>query len=168
MSIGGWVARRIVGDMPDQIAEAYSQFFHSPILVVNVALRNWRFLDKLGISSGRWFEGFGRFFSIRRPMKTGNATQPFDPEKPVVMTFYVPFNNPGHSMAEQGAIGRAELLSKSYSDYENEIIEQMTRMFADHGFNAEQDVAGIVLNRWANDRDFAAAQHGVSLNRVLK
>ena len=41
------------------IVEAYRQFYHSPVLVVNVALRNWRFLDKLGISAGRWFEGFG-------------------------------------------------------------------------------------------------------------
>ncbi len=150
MSIGGWVARKIVSDMPDQIVEAYKQFYHSPILVVNVALRNWRFLDRLGISSGRWFEGFGTCFSIRRPMKTGKATQPFDPDKPVVMTFYVPFNNPGFPMEEQGPIGRAELLSKSYRDYEQEIVDQMNKMFSADGFDAERDVAGIVLNRWGH------------------
>ncbi len=150
MAVGGWVARKIVSDLPEPIIEAYSQFYHSPVLVVNVALRNWRFLDKLGISSGRWFEGFGDFFSIRRPMVTGKATQPFDPDKPAVMTFYVPFNNPGYPMEEQGPIGRAELLSKSYQDYENEIIEQMTKMFSKHGFNAQKDIAGIVLNRWGH------------------
>ena len=53
-------------------------------------------------------------------------------------------------MEVQGVIGRAELLSKSYSQYENEIIEQMTNMFSAHGFDAEQDVAGIVLNRWGH------------------
>jgi spermidine dehydrogenase len=150
MSIGGWVARNIVSDMPKSIRDAYDQFYHSPVLVVNVALTNWRFLDKLGISAGRWFEGFGRFFAIRRPMNTGKSTQPFDPDKPAVMTFYVPFNNPGYPMEVQGVIGRAELLSKSYSQYENEIIEQMTNMFSAHGFDAEQDVAGIVLNRWGH------------------
>ena len=150
MSIGGWVARNIVSDMPEAIVQAYSQFYHSPVLVVNVALRNWRFLDKLGISSGRWFEGFGNFFSIRRPMITGKSTQPFDPEKPVIMTFYVPFNKPGYPIEVQGAIGRAELLGKSYREYEKEIIEQMSKMFAPDGFDAEQDVAGIVLNRWGH------------------
>ena len=150
MSIGGWVARNIVSDMPAPITEAYSQFYHSPVLVVNVALRNWRFLDKLGIAAGRWFEGFGSFFAIRRPMETGDLTQPFDPEKPTVMTFYVPFNNPGFAPEAQGAIGRAELLSKSYADYEKEIVEQMTSMFSDYGFNAENDIAGIVLNRWGH------------------
>jgi spermidine dehydrogenase len=150
MSIGGWVARNIVSDMPAPIEEAYSQFYHSPILVVNVALRNWRFLDKLGIAAGRWFEGFGNFFAIRRPMITGDLTQPFEPGKPTVMTFYVPFNNPGYPLEAQGVVGRAELLSKSYADYEKEIIDQMTSMFGDHGFDAEKDIAGIVLNRWGH------------------
>jgi spermidine dehydrogenase len=150
MSIGGWVARNIVSDMPAPIEEAYSQFYHSPILVVNVALRNWRFLDKLGIAAGRWFEGFGNFFAIRRPMITGDLTQPFEPGKPTVMTFYVPFNNPGYPLEAQGVVGRAELLSKSYADYEKEIIVQMTSMFGDHGFDAEKDIAGIVLNRWGH------------------
>lgn len=150
VSIGGWVARKIVSDMPEPIVKAYSQFYHSPILVVNVALRNWRFLNKLGIAAGRWFDGFGRFFAIRRPMDTGDATQAFDPDKPTVMTFYVPFNNPGFSPKEQGAIGRAELLSKSYADYEKEIVDQMTKMFSAYGFVAEEDVAGIVLNRWGH------------------
>jgi spermidine dehydrogenase len=150
MSIGGWVARNIVSDMPDDMTDAYEQFYHSPVLVVNVALRNWRFLDKLGIAAGRWFEGFGNFFAIRRPMKTGKATQPFDPDKPTVMTFYVPFNNPGLPPKAQGIVGRAELLSKSYATYEKEIVDQMTRMFSDHGFDAESDIAGIVLNRWGH------------------
>jgi len=150
ISIGGWVARKIVSDMPKPILQAYSQFYHSPVLVVNVALRNWHFLDQLGISSGRWFEGFGNFFSIRRPMKTGKSTQPFDPDKPTVMTFYVPFNNPGYPMAVQGLIGRAELLAKSYRQYEKEIIDQMNTMFSASGFDAERHVAGIVLNRWGH------------------
>jgi spermidine dehydrogenase len=149
-AIGGWVGRNIIKDLPQNIALAYTEFHHSPILVVNVAVRNWRFLDELGISSARWFEGFGNFFSIRRPMATGDKNQPFDPDKPAVMTFYVPFNNPGHPIEAQGSIGRAQLLSKSYSDYEKEIVEQMTQMFSGHGFNAKRDIAGIVLNRWGH------------------
>jgi spermidine dehydrogenase len=148
--IGGWVGRNIIKDLPPAITEAYKEFYHSPILVVNVAVRHWRFLDELGISSARWFKGFGNFFSIRRPMDTGEKNQPFEPNKPAVMTFYVPFNNPGHPIATQGAIGRAEMLSKSYADYEKEIVVQMNDMFAGHGFNAQRDIAGIVLNRWGH------------------
>jgi spermidine dehydrogenase len=150
MATGGWVARRMIADMPDRMAKAYAEFHHSPVLVANVALTNWRFLDRLGIASARWFEGFGAFCSIRRPMIVGDQTQPFDPDKPIVLTFYTPFDNPGLTLAEQGAIGRAQLLSKSYAEYENEILQQMTLLFAQSGFDARRDVAGIVLNRWGH------------------
>jgi spermidine dehydrogenase len=66
------------------------------------------------------------------------------------MTFYVPFNYPGYPIEQQGALGRAELLGKSYRDYEREIVDQMTKMFASAGFNADRDIAGIVLNRWGH------------------
>ena len=83
-------------------------------------------------------------------MITGELTQPFDPNKPAVITFYVPFNNPGYPIKVQGVLGRAELLRKSYAQYEQEVVEQMTEMFAGYGFNAERDIAGIVLNRWGH------------------
>jgi len=150
MSVGGWVARRVVSDMPEPIHTAYESFHHAPVLVVNVALRNWRFLNKMGISSARWFEGFGTFCSIRRPMETGADTQPFDPDKPTVLTFYVPFNFAGEDIATQGSLGRQELLSKSYAEYETAILHQMTEMFGDAGFDPARDVAGIVLNRWGH------------------
>jgi spermidine dehydrogenase len=150
MAIGGWVVRRIVSDMPDELLNAYNQFNHGPVLVVNVALTNWRFLNRLGISSARWFEGFGGFCSIRRPMEVGGSVQPFDPDKPTVLTFYVPFNYPGEDIRTQTAMGRTELLSKSYAHYEGEILAQMHALFGDAGFDASRDIAGIVLNRWGH------------------
>ena len=150
MGIGGWVAQKIISDLPKPIVKAYDEFFHGPILTVNVAVRNWRFLDKLGISSGRIFEGFGDFFSIRRPMITGKHTQPYHPDKPIAITFYVPFHKPGYSVKEQGQLGRLELLNKSYAEYEQIIVEQMTSMFSSSGFDANRDIAGIILNRWGH------------------
>jgi len=150
MAIGGWVAQSIIPDLPKPLINAYNEFYHGPILTVNVAVRNWRFLDKLGISSGRIFDGFGDFFSIRRPMITGKKTQPYDPEKPIALTFYVPFHKPGYSIKEQGVLGRLELLNKSYAEYEKEIVGQMTAMFSHAGFDAERDIAGIILNRWGH------------------
>ena len=150
MATGGWVARRTVSDMSTAVRDDYNQFRHAPILVVNVALNNWRFLEKLGISAARWYNGFGFMGSIRAPMKVGETTAPFDPGKPMVMTFYVPFLHPGHDALTQGSIGRAELLGKSYADYEREIRSHMNRVFADGGFDAKRDIAGIILNRWGH------------------
>ena len=46
-------------------------------------------------------------------MITGKHTQPYDPDKPIAITFYVPFHKPGYSIKEQGQLGRLELLNKS-------------------------------------------------------
>ncbi|MDP6810359.1 MAG: NAD(P)/FAD-dependent oxidoreductase [Kiritimatiellia bacterium] len=150
MATGGWVARRTVADMGQPIRNAYQQFRHAPVLVVNVALNNWRFLERLGISAGRWYDGFGFFGSIRAPMSMGGQSAPFHPNKPMVMTFYVPYLYPGHDAVTQGTLGRNELLGKSYADYEREIRAHMNRVFADGGFDARRDIAGIVLNRWGH------------------
>ena len=150
MATGGWVARRTVADMTPAVREAYRQFHHGPALVVNVALNNWRFLERLGISAGRWYDGFGFFGSIRAPMAIDGRAAPFDPAKPMVMTFYVPFLHPGHDIAAQGSLGRSELLAKSYADYERDIRAHMNALFADGGFDARRDIAGIVLNRWGH------------------
>lgn len=150
MASGGWITRQIVRDMPDRLAEAYRQFHHGPMLVANVALRNWRFLDRLGFTSARWFDGFGFFANIRRPMIVGGRSAPCDPKLPIVMTFYVPFAQPGHDIAAQGALARAALLQASFADIELKLRRQMTDLFAGAGFDAARDIAGIVLNRWGH------------------
>ncbi len=83
-------------------------------------------------------------------MIAGDYRQPLHPDKPIVLTFYVPLHYPGLSMKEQGARGREEILSTSYMDYERQIIGQMNRLFGSAGFDPGKDIAGIILNRWIN------------------
>jgi spermidine dehydrogenase len=129
---------------------AYQQFHRSPMLVVNVALTNWRFLYKLGLTACRWFDGFGFCCNIRQPMIVSDYRPPLDPERPTILTFYVPFYYPGKPIHEQGVQGRNELFSTSYADYERQIREQMIRLFGGAGFNPRKDIAGIILNRWGH------------------
>jgi spermidine dehydrogenase len=150
LAIGSWVAKHIARDLPPAYQAALASIPHGPILTVNVALRNWRFLDKLGISAARWFEGFGFFANIRQPMVVGARPTPFHPNKPTVMTFYVPFLRPGLPIEAQGPLGRMELYGTPYAEFERQILVHMQRLFAGAGFNARRDVAAIVLNRWGH------------------
>ena len=50
----------------------------------------------------------------------------------------------------QGQLGRAEILSTPFADYERRMREQMTEMFAGSGFDAKRDIAGIVMNRFGH------------------
>src|SRR5262249_1583246 len=90
LCIGSWIANRIARDVSAEYHEALKSIPHGPVLSVNVALHNWRFLSKLGISAARWFDGFGFFANVRQPMLVGDRPTPFHPDKPILLTFYVP------------------------------------------------------------------------------
>jgi spermidine dehydrogenase len=150
MASGGWVNRHVIRDLPDTHHRAYDAFIHSPVLVANVALTNWRFLERLGVAAAIWSQGFGFTCNIRRPMIVGGQAQPLHPDQPTVLTFYAPLFKPGLPAKQQGIAARAELLETSFTDYERKIREQMTEMFDAGGFDPVADIAGIVLNRWGH------------------
>ena len=77
-------------------------------------------------------------------------TLPLHPDRPTILTFYVPFERPGPSLKEQAVAARTELLATSYRDYERKIREQLVRLFARGGFDPRNDIAGIILNRWGH------------------
>jgi len=150
MASGGWVNKYVVRDLPESFHKAYQQFHHAPFLVANVALKNWRFMYDLGITAARWQNGFGYACNIRQPMMVGRHQPKLDPDKPAVLSFYVPFHKPGQSVAVQVAMGRAEVFYTSYADYENQIRTQLSRLFAASGFNHKKDIQGIIWNRWGH------------------
>jgi hypothetical protein len=105
MASGGWVNRRIIRDLPQAHVDAYATFQHAPVLVVNVALRHWRFLAKLGVAGAIWSGGFGFSCNIARPMVAGRTTPPLDPDKPVTLTFYARVPGPGATAAARAKAG---------------------------------------------------------------
>ncbi len=140
--------RRICHDISPEYRAAMQEFHHAPILVINVALRNWKFLDKLGVAGVRWFEGLGWWTSLRRNLVVdGHETQPLDPNKPVVLTQYIPFLIPGVDWPDQCTQARMMLFSMSYADIEAQVREQFTKMFGPYGFDDKRDIAGIITNR---------------------
>jgi spermidine dehydrogenase len=150
MAGGSWTTKHIVRDLPPAQRDAYSQFYRSPCLMANVALRNWRFLYKMGISGCRWFEGIGNYTEVRKTALIGADSPGIDPDSPVVLNLKILYSYPGMGIAEQGHRGRGEMLSTPFREYERQIRQQFTDMFAQVGFDASRDIAGIILNRWGH------------------
>ena len=153
MATGNWINPYIVRDLPPSYREACASFLHAPFLVANLALTNWRFLYELGITAAIWErqqDGFGFTCNIRSPMHVGDYRPPLDPDKPAVLSFYTPFHSPGLGPKAQVTLGRAELLTTSYPEYEARIHRQMVRLFGTAGFDPAVDVAGLILNRWGH------------------
>jgi len=153
MAGGGWSTKRVVRDLSSDYRQAYDCFLYSAVLVANVAVRNWRFLHKLGISGGRWFgeDGFlGEWTEVVNTPSFGAPGKTFGPDSPTVLTLYVPLFYPGLPTAEQGHKGRAELFATSFRVYEQMIRNQFHEMFSRFGFDVRRDIAGIILNRWGH------------------
>jgi spermidine dehydrogenase len=152
MAGGSWTTKHVVRDLPASHREAYAQFYRSPCLMANVAVRNWRFLYKIGMSGCRWFEGLGNYLSVRKMATVGapGEGRGFGPDSPTVLTIKVLFAQPGLPIGEQGSRGRAQLLATSFAQYERAFREQLGDMFAAGGFDPRRDIAGIILNRWGH------------------
>ena len=150
VSAGGWITRHIVRDMPPAYKAAYAQFHHGPILVANVAVRNWKPFAKLGITTAHWLDGFGFCVNIRQPMVVEGVPVPLDPSRPAMLTLYIGFPQSGVPIDVQTATARGMLFATSYADFELKLRRQLQQLFGSAGFNAKRDIAGIVLNRWGH------------------
>jgi spermidine dehydrogenase len=151
MAGGSWTAKHVIRDLSPVHKSAYAQFFRSPCVMANIALRNWRFLARLGVTGCRWFGGgIGSYFEVCRKALVGDIPPTISPDQPIVLTLKILFSYPGVSTEEQGHRGRAELIITSFREYERCIREQLTEMFSAVGFDARRDIAGIILNRWGH------------------
>jgi spermidine dehydrogenase len=147
---GSWTAKHIIKDLPEAQRNAYAQFYRSPCMMANVAVRNWRFLQKMGITGCRWFDGVGNYFDVRRLALCGAVEPTISPDAPIVLTLKVLYSYPGRSTEDQGHRGRGEMLATSFREYERRIRQQFSDMFAGAGLDVQRDIAGIVLNRWGH------------------
>jgi spermidine dehydrogenase len=150
MSGGSWTTKHIVHDLPQSHRDAYAQFYRSPCLMANIAVRNWRFLYDMGMSGCRWFGGLGDYLAVRRMATIGGQPETFGPDSPTVLTIKVLFAKPGLPIGEQGSRGRAEMLGTTFRQYERAFREQLADMFSPGGFDPRRDIAGIILNRWGH------------------
>jgi len=150
MANGAWTSQYIVADVPDDHREAFADFVRAPMLVVNVALKRWRFMYDLGLTAASYRDLFGFSCNIRQSMIVGDYRPTLHPDKPTILTFYIPFERPGTPIKAQAAAARTDMLGTSYRDYERKIREQLVRLFARGGFDPRQDIAGIILNRWGH------------------
>jgi spermidine dehydrogenase len=150
MAGGSWTTKHIVRDLPAAHRDAYAVFYRSPAMMANVAVRNWRFLEKLGISGCRWFEGVGSFLQVRRVATFGADRPTINPDQPIVLNLKVIYPSPGLPIEQQGQLGRARMLGTSFVEYERQIRQQFDDMFSRAGFSPGRDIAGIVLNRWGH------------------
>ena len=63
---------------------------------------------------------------------------------------HVPAQPGGGTVRERFRAGREQLLAMTFEDFEAKIRDELTRMLGPGGFDAERDIAGIIVNRWGH------------------
>ena len=147
MACGGFVARRIVADLPESHRDAFDRFVYSPVLWANVALKNSRALDKAALTLlSSYSDGFGGVLLRYENINPHSAS----PERPSVIGVACPRFYPGKDAREQERLARHELVTTPFREYEKSVRQDLVRVLGPWGFDPAQDIAAIVLHRWAH------------------
>ncbi len=141
----------ICSELPDKQVDAIKSLTKVPLVVGNVALRNWRAFTEIGFSS---FYSPGNVLfkhtNLNYPVSIGDYRFADSPDDPIVYAGWHCPTAPGQGLnaKEQYIAGRRRLYSMSFDDFETSIYAHMDGMLSGGGFDAERDIAAITINRW--------------------
>lgn len=138
-------------ELPARQAEAIEYAEKVPLVYINVALRNWRAFENLGIR-GVTVANPSLMHSYRLdfPISVGGYRFSSGPDEPILVhgTFVPAVPGSGMTAREQHKAGRQQLYQMSFAEFEAGIVEEMQGALGHGGFDAEADIAAITVNRW--------------------
>ena len=162
-------------ELPEKQKDALHYGVKEPLIYTHVALRNWQPFQKLGIRQIVSPGSYHSFTALDFPVSIGNYQFSSKPEEPMVLFMLRTPCRKGLARQDQYRAGRGELLRTPFATFEHKIREQLQRMLGEAGFDAERDIAGITVNRWAHgyayeynslsDPDYAEAERPCVIGR---
>ncbi len=141
----------ICPELPAEQREAIAYAQKTPLVYVNIALRNWRALAELGYSYIYEPQApLMHSFSMDFPVSMGDYQYTSGPDQPTVLhgTYCPTSPGQGLNQKQQNALGMQRLYEMSFDDYEKQILRQLNGSLEKGGFDAERDIAAITVNRW--------------------
>ncbi len=136
--------------LPAKQKEALSYGVKRPLVITNVAIRNWRSFHKLGIRYISTPTMFFREITLAEAASLGDLKAPQSPDEPIVLILeHVPCE-PGRPMKEQHILGRMKLMQTPYETFERNVRDQLGRVLGPGGFDPAEDIVAITVNRWSH------------------
>ena len=137
--------------MPAKQKEAIAYASKVPLVYINVAIRNSRAFENLGLQSiyipqGILMHSFGMDF----PVSMGGYEFAQNADSPTVIhgTYVPSVPDEGLNAREQHTAGRRKLYELTFEEFERDIVRQMSGALEGGGFDAQRDIAAITVNRW--------------------
>ncbi|MFG1704204.1 NAD(P)-binding protein [Nonomuraea sp. M3C6] len=140
----------IAPDFPAAQRAAGREAVKYPLLYVNIALRNWRAWQQLGVANIGFPDGFWSSMALDMPVSMGSYKFSSDPGQPIVVHAGACLTKPGMTAQEGARAGRGELTRISFADFERGLRDSLARALGPSGFDPAADIAAITVNRWAH------------------
>ena len=148
----------IMTELPEVQKKALALSVKMPLVYVNVAIRNWHAFVKLGVHDIYSPNAYFSNTKLDYPVSLGGYRNPRDPSEPMLLHMeHIPLTpNQGLTNVEQFRLGRQQLLTTPFAEYEARIVDQLDRMLGPGGFQSARDVAAITVNRWPHGYAYSA------------
>ncbi len=138
-------------ELPAAQKEALKLAVRKPLIATQVALNNWRAFAKAKVNFICSPDSFYQMSILSTGNSLGNGYVPASPDDPAMINMFMAPDMPGVSNArDQYRAARSALLGIDRATYEESTRDQLQRMLGSAGFNADRDIAGITVNRWAH------------------
>jgi spermidine dehydrogenase len=135
-------------ELPEAQQKALMHGVKTPLVYTNVLFRDWKFLEKTGVSHLYSPAGYHALAFLDFPVSLGEYRHSRSPEEPILMHLVRVPASPGLPRREQHRAGRYELLQTTFETFERKTRDQLGRAFGSSGFDPARDIAGITVNRW--------------------
>jgi spermidine dehydrogenase len=135
-------------ELPAKQKDALAYGIKAPIVYTSVLIRNWTAFQKLGVANISAPGGYHPTVQLPEPVSIGEHQCSRTPEEPTVLHLVRTPCAPGRPRKDQHRLGRAELLSTTFEQFEREIRNQLGRTLTDGGFDPARDIEAITVNRW--------------------
>ncbi len=146
----------IMPELPAVQQAALSKNVKAPLVYAKVAVRDWHPWVRLGVHEITNPMGFFSRLKLDYPVSLGTYRCPRTPDEPMLLHLvHVPAQPDGGTIRERYRAGRKQLLAMTFEEFEWQIRDELTRMLAPGGFEADRDIAAITVNRWGHGYSYA-------------
>jgi spermidine dehydrogenase len=145
----------ICSDLPEEQRKGLAYNVKIPLTYTKVMIPNWRAFADLGVRFVFYTNDFFKQVELDYPVSIGNYGFNADPDQPMVLHMcYVPYFGDIQG-PEQWRAGRRRLLETPFSTFEHHVRDQLDQALSGAGFDAERDITGITVNRWAHGYSYS-------------
>ncbi|MBT8082389.1 MAG: NAD(P)-binding protein [Gammaproteobacteria bacterium] len=145
----------ICPELPDKQKAGLAYNVKIPLTYTKVMVPNWRAFADLGTRFVYYTNDFYKQVELDYPVSIGDYAFGADPDQPMALHMcHVPYFDDIQG-PEQWRAGRRKMLETPFSIFEHHVRDQLDQALSGAGFDADRDIEGITVNRWAHGYSYS-------------